>query len=504
MDNSSTWKSLSHRMRQALDALYRAKFQITGVELSSIADIARHWPIVIGCYSLLEQSLKLLIMMRRNKYDLNYARRFSHNIIQLYDELGDTDREDLEVFYIEYASMLGAPSLVDYPQLRSYLERITMGKYSNSKKSGKGYEAWRYCLLEYPDCGLTEYGVLVIDVVFEIIHGVLSIIEKDCHDNRPLVTVFKSLEQSIEDAINEPSTLCFQPADEEGVMESCPIPQEILEKIDKMGAVNLIAQYVRTREDIGTDTKDNAPGWHRWLDMSIAYLEGDDSTGHLQGIEGYYSRPAMTWGRTYGDSHCATFLNRAKLVQLFWDTDRFKIRNQLPVKLELYDVEWRWKSEHTDLRVACHLPVRSIPCATGQYFKVHWNLEDIKGHPVELHGSAGELTIYRDGQEATRFPATALLVTKGGHVGDDGQMAISSWSARFVRNDNHLSQEDLFKQLQREDGDGYNCGECSQTGWCPHCEGCGCSACAIPGNGLCSACKGYRKVGYYLLTECGE
>lgn len=503
MDNSSTWKALSHRMRQSLDALYRAKFQITGVELSPIADIARHWPTVTGCYSLLEQSLKLLMMMRRDQYDLKYARSFRHNIVQLYDELVDTDRRDLEAFYIEYASMLGAPSLADYPQLSSYLERITMGRASNSKKSGKGYEAWRYCLLEYPDCGLTEYGVLVIEIVFEVIHGVLSIVEKDCYDNRPLLTVSRRLEQSIEDAINESMTLCFQPADEEGAVESCPIPQEVLAGVDKVGSVNLIAQYVRTRENVGADTRDSAPEWHRWLDMSIAYLKGEDNTGQLQGIEGYYSRPANVKGSIYGDSHCDTFLNRAKSVQLFWDTDRFKVQNQLPVRPEFYDVEWRWKSEHTDLRVACRLPVRSIPCTTGQYFKGHWRIEDTGGRPVEIQGSSGELIVYCDGQEATRFPATAF-VTGGGVVGNDGKMAVSSWTARFVRNDNHLSKKDLFKQLQREDGDGYDCEECSQTGWCIHCEGCGCSACATPGNGLCSACKGYRKVGYYLLTECGE
>ena len=488
-------------MRQSLDTLYRAKFQITGVELSPIADIARHWPTVTGCYSLLEQSLKLLVMMRRDKYDLKDVRSFSHNIIQLYDELVATDRENLEIFYIEYASMLGAPSLVDYPQLRSYLERITMGRASNSKKSGKGYEAWRYCLLEYPDCGLTEYGVLVIEVVFEVIHGVLSIIEKSCYDNRPLFTLFRSLEQSIEDAINEPMYLCFRPADEEGAMESCPIPQEVLARVDEVGSINLIAQYMRTRKDVGADTRDSAPEWCRWLDMSIAYLEGDDDTGQLQGMEGYYRRPANLRGRLYGDSHCVTFLNRAKSVQLFWDTDRFKVKNQLPVRPDFYDVEWRWKSERTDLRVTCQLPVKSIPCTTGQYFKGYWRIEDAGGHSIE-QGSTGELIIYRDGQEATRFPATALLVTSGGIVGDDGKLAVSSWNARFVRNDKNLSQEDLFKQLKREGIDGYDCEEC-QTGWCIHCEGSGCSDCATPGNGLCGSCKGYRKVGYYLLTECG-
>ena len=73
--------------------------------------MARHWLLITGIYSLLEQALKFLRSLQDPAYDLQAMHNDGHNFYDVYQRLPDECKQDLRLFVDEYASFVGITDL---------------------------------------------------------------------------------------------------------------------------------------------------------------------------------------------------------------------------------------------------------------------------------------------------------------------------------------------------------------------------------------------------------
>lgn len=102
-------------------------------------NIAQIWLFITAGYSGLEQTIKFLIA-EENSLTINEVRRRyrTHNIERLFRELNDSTKNVVRDYYRRFQS------LHSYITVESLDEFLTI--VSNS--DGKGYERWRYTLIE--------------------------------------------------------------------------------------------------------------------------------------------------------------------------------------------------------------------------------------------------------------------------------------------------------------------------------------------------------------------
>ena len=118
-------------------------------ELHAGSDIARKWPVITAAYSGLEQTLKYLIAEEKHKgiaeligfREKNRYPYQTHNVAWLFSELENPAQEVLRDFYGRYQS------------LHSYITVETVDEFLRivSEPRGRGYERWRYSLIEDRD-----------------------------------------------------------------------------------------------------------------------------------------------------------------------------------------------------------------------------------------------------------------------------------------------------------------------------------------------------------------
>ena len=115
-------------------------------ELHPGTDIARNWTVVTAAYSGLEQTIKYLLAEERGRgiaeliglregTDRPYQ---THDLSELFARLAARTQEIVQEFYARYQS------------LHAYVTVETVGKFLDmvSDTDGRGYERWRYTLIE--------------------------------------------------------------------------------------------------------------------------------------------------------------------------------------------------------------------------------------------------------------------------------------------------------------------------------------------------------------------
>ena len=118
-------------------------------ELHAGSDIARQWPVITAAYSGLEQTLKYLIADEKETGIAELIRHVNgkrspyetHNVAWLFSELENPTQEVVQDFYGRYQS------------LHSYITVETVDEFLRmvSEPRGRGYERWRYSLIEDKD-----------------------------------------------------------------------------------------------------------------------------------------------------------------------------------------------------------------------------------------------------------------------------------------------------------------------------------------------------------------
>ena len=171
-----TWTRLIH-------ALQRIEQQRK--EIPEVRDIAPHgetvkvWPFGVSLYLLLEQSMKFLLTKDSDMTSDEEGRfwrkkRYGHNINNIFEDLKDKYKKDLEEAYIEYASFVGF-SLDKYPTLQNFLDGVA---------NNDPIMQFRYILIEEkPFEWIEDY---YIDMLLEVTRNVVSL----CHTNGTVWSIF--------------------------------------------------------------------------------------------------------------------------------------------------------------------------------------------------------------------------------------------------------------------------------------------------------------------------
>ena len=109
-------------------------------------DIARNWTVITAAYSGLEQTMKYLIA-EENAQSIAELIKFregknlpyqTHDLLKLFSKLAEPTQDVVRDFYGRFQS------------LHSYISEETVGKFLSvvSEADGRGYERWRYTLIE--------------------------------------------------------------------------------------------------------------------------------------------------------------------------------------------------------------------------------------------------------------------------------------------------------------------------------------------------------------------
>lgn len=125
------------------------------------------WGYVVAGYTLLEQSLKLLLRLTTQE------EKYGHEIAPLFAGLSDPDKFILREYYEDLR--LSHPTLGGYrlSTLDEFLEELD-GEW------GEGWKAWRYYLTERERFSLPHIS---IDYLHEVVFGVLQILEEVLHQH---------------------------------------------------------------------------------------------------------------------------------------------------------------------------------------------------------------------------------------------------------------------------------------------------------------------------------
>ena len=149
-----------HRLSSAHSIVNRLWQNAPDIQRDLVPDFVavQAWPWVPSGYQLIEQSLKLLLAVRRDirLSQLEKPIRRSHDLSALFGEQQDDDREEVSRVYESFAE------LHDYIGARtatSFLEMI-----------GKGYGGWRYLLSEGPQGIPPNHVGALLEIAYGIIH----------------------------------------------------------------------------------------------------------------------------------------------------------------------------------------------------------------------------------------------------------------------------------------------------------------------------------------------
>jgi len=170
MGEGSVWPlPWGQEVLQRLQAAYRSTrdaFERAGKthDLHPGTEIANYWPFITGCYSGIEQSLKVILASERGltveQVLKEKGRKYvTHDLGCLFSELDDTAKQVLEEYYERFRSL---HNYIDASNLQQFLNEV-------SGPRGSGYEKWRYSLVETEgemprigvECMLSMWGATV-------------------------------------------------------------------------------------------------------------------------------------------------------------------------------------------------------------------------------------------------------------------------------------------------------------------------------------------------------
>lgn len=453
-DHLTVWQN----MEAALRSLHHARLAINGREIVPEADVARHWLLITGIYSLLEQSLKFLYSLEEPSYDHDKMRNDGHNIYALYQQLPNKHKLSLQRFFDEYTSFADIRGVKGLAQ------------YLQEKGGSRRYQEWRYFLIK-KDLEKLDQGQsypFYTDLMLEIINGVLDIIRAHIHQSSIMNNVSCRLEREIRRA----SATWSSDSEEAEVFAWYKRNPCLINACSRWLRVGPLEKY--------------SPFMRDWVKRTMTKAVEVDTK-----IDQDIGRNAKL-----GIAHdMAIFKKRAERSCFTWDGEkgRFVSRNHLPEPVDDFQLQGKWslvwKTEQTVWTGRISRAITEIPTRVGQCVRIGIDgmLEDKDGNQVSACGllpndsdRVGDLLVAMDGKQVTEMSAN-LLMTSGHHL-------------IFVKTDHDRSRPDNLDS-------GFRCITCQGTGFCAKClgesedDGCRCVS------GRCFDCKGYGEDGQHLLAQ---
>ena len=498
--------SLYH-MKAAFNGLVGHRRQIhSGKDLFPSYDIARFWTVVVGAFSLLEQSLKLLVSahtegyLRRprkgtsNKEGQSPAEKDSHRLFDVFGRLRDEDKNLLEDLYREYAS---------FAQFDS--EFSTLGQYLKALDGDRGQVAWRYFLLE--GTGKLS-GPLNPDVLLELIAGTIDILSREFAPQwHGMHGVHCRLGHALTSALNDAAL--DQAAASDGISDKTFEDMNTWKR-GKYGhhLINAFSKYIRTKYLDGEYGEEVVA----WLSRSVEHFQKS--------------------AQMEGDVNLLLFLQMATRCCATTDGKRFTFRNHLPQKIwesrhtwhEGWAVGWRkaggpWRTVAIEYPPNHHYEDWGLPLRAGQMFATVSEMEDRPTMGEIDPTKAVDLRILRNGKVLAQMRAKFFSYTpSAGIVGEDEppESMGRNGDDEKVTHMEFIRVGDCLPEGESDDANApgfprlvnsYACLECAGTGFCPDCLGEAdagdCQTC--PGaTGLCPACKGHGMDGHHEIVASTE
>lgn len=456
----SVWQNLQSAQR----SLYHARSPIRGREIVPEADVSRHWLLITGIYSLLEQSLKFLHQLEDPTYDGRKMRKDGHNLYAVYQKLTDKHKQVLRLYFEEYTSLMDITGLQG---LDAYLK----------EKGGQDrYRQWRYFLIErdFDELDQGQTQPLHTDLMLEIIKGASDLIISQINERTIIKTVSRRLEREIRLA---PWGSSSNQEEVEAWLKDNPCRINACSRWLRVGSLqHYSSPFMR---DWIAETMSNAVDTDTKLDQAIG-------RGAKLGIE----------------YDMAIFKHRAERSCLTWDGKMFVSRNPLPAPVDEITLrgEWsvEWKVAQALWSGRMRRALTEVPTRVGQciHIEIDGVLQDQNGNPVDtdclLSRGIGSLVVKMNGKhvvEMTAAPLSIPLVSWG-----DSNEVPRNYSIMFVKTDHNGERPDGIHP-------DFQCIACHGTGFCPECLGetkddtCKCIG------GLCCDCKGYGEDGQHLLAQ---
>ena len=451
LDRLTVWQN----MQSAQRSLHHARLAINGREIVPEADVARHWLLITGIYSLLEQSLKFLCRLQDPAY---IYKEKGHNLYGVYQQLEEEHKQDLRRFFDEYASFVGITGL----DLDKYLQE----KGGDNKR----YGYWRYFLIEQ-DLKKLDQGQsypFYTDLMLEIINGVLDIIRAHIHQGPIMNNVSYRLQREIRLA---PGGSESDTAEVKAWREENPC------------LINACSRWLR----VGPLEHHRSPFLRDWVERTMSNsVEVDTKFDQARG------RNAKL-----GIAHdMAIFKHHAKRSCFTWDGEkgRFVSRNHLPEPVDDIQLQGKWsliwKTDQAVWTGRIRRALTKIPTRVSQCVSIGIDgmLEDEGGNQVDAHGllsdddnQAGDLLVEMNGKQVVEMAARLWTISGYDRL-------------EFVKTDHDRDLPDRFYI-------DFQCITCQGTGFCAECLGesedddCKCVS------GRCFDCKGYGEDGQHLLAQ---
>ena len=448
-----------HLMKVVLKDLRRHRGRIQGRDMMPGYDEARLWSTIVSSYSLLEQSLKMLVGVRTVDYlpparGKDTAIGDGHNLMRVYKRLTELDKEILEEAYAQYASFIEFPS--EFPTLRSYLTTI-----------GRGQVPWRYFLLERDFDDLSGLpSPLSPDMLLEVVHALISILMAKSWNDHGSSNIYSRVEWSLRDALLHPS----------------PLEQLSTEDLsnwtrDGNGVVNAFSRYLRAGP-----LDDYSDAMRKWLDDSVAAVR------------------AMASREGENDVDLLRFLDVSKRCCVTFRDNRFSFRNYLPLPLSSLNTHGGWTIEWHSESATWQGPVddvKELPLRPGQSFAARWHSDAEGPTRRDMMPGQGRLVVRRNARTLASLNVHLFSVGTGGWGSvdlnrEDGPVN----SATFVVSDRDGAFPEKLADL--------TCMTCLGTGFCPECRGeslaGSCRNCPTA-DGLCPECLGYGRDGNHIIAS---
>lgn len=438
-------------MEVVLEDLRSHRARIQGRDLMPGFNEARLWSTILSSYSLLEQSLKLLVGVRTTGYlppanGKNTAINDNHDLLRVYDRLTKLDETILEEAYAEYASFIEFPP--EFPTLRSYFAAI-----------GHGQVPWRYFLLQKDLDDLNGLpSPLSPDMLLEITHALISILMAKGWVDHGIWNVSSRIERGLREAL-------FHPA------PWGPISTKDLNNWmqEGGGVINAFSRYLRAGP-----LDEYSDAMRKWLDDTVTAARAIASLGEVNDVD--LLRFLDVSGKC-----CTTFRD-----------NRFSFRNHLPRPIGSLDTRGGWNIEWRTEGATWRGPVddvKELPLRPGQSFSARWYRATENPSWRDMVPGLGRLVVRRDTRLLTSLSVRLESVgcsREGGPVN----------SATFIV----LDKEGGFPEQLAD----LTCKSCLGTGFCSECKGeslaANCRNC-LTVEGLCPDCLGYGRDGDHIIAS---
>ena len=424
------------------------------------SDVARHWLLITGIYSLLEQSLKFLLNLEDETYDRNKMLNDRHGLYVVYQKLPDEYQDVLRQYFEEYVSLLGITGLKGLDQ------------YLKEKGAKDRYGKWRYFLIERDLAQLDEGQTrpFSTDLMLEIIHGVLDIARAKITEHEiGINSVSYRLERKLG------SRLAPYEADDSNEAEITAWLK------NNPCIMNACSRWLRARQ-----LEKLSPFMSTWVDKTMRAALEDNANLDVE-------------------YNMAIFKRRAGRSCFMWDGRRFVTRNPLPDSVDDLTLqgEWSvgWSVDQMSWNGRMRRALTQVPTRLGQTIRIAIDgvFQDAHGNPMDAshlqygtsNETVGDLAIWFDGKKVVEMTAKPTSVL-GAYWGDPSELS-RNYFITFVKTDRDGEFPTLIHGLQ--------CIACLGTGFCSECLGesenddCECVG------GLCSDCKGYGEDGQHLLAQ---